>query len=376
MKIPIICYKFPPYYSGYGKQLKTVLEKIFQIDNTKKFIILTAFGENYEGENYLVKSFNLNMADSPKKNIYLFSYKVFKWMVFNKQNISLVHCIKAGPEAVAAKLSAYLLGIPVIIKIAQDELSEIELKNKNFINKFRIKIRHSFLLKSTNFISISKDIEKMLNQKIKKKSRVFYIPNGVDTTKYNHSNLITKKDSLKFLYVGAINKRKGIYDLLNSLKTLHVSENIKFIFCGPILEDDDFFNKVKEINDMENNVLIEYLGEVDNVNKYMMSSDIFLLLSYSEGLPNVLLEAASSGLPIVTTDIPGSRDLVENDVNGKKIKLNSDVEIKNSITFFINNKNKINDMGKKSRELAEKNYDVSIIAKKYIELYEKLSKNE
>lgn len=374
MIIPIICYKFPPYYSGYGKQLKTVLEKISDIDNKKKFIIITAFGEDYESPNYCVKSLKLDYKDSSKKNLYKFSFGVLKWIIKNRNNISLIHCIKAGPEAVAAKIGAYILKIPIIIKIAQDELSEIELSNKSSLNKFRIKIRHNFLLRSTNFIAISKDIEKLLNGKIKDKSKVRYIPNGVDIKKYSNTSRNIENNTLNFLYVGAINKRKGIYDLLSALKICNASEEVKFTLCGPILEDMDFFNKVNEINDLNNNIVVEYLGEVKNVEKHMQNSNIFLLLSYSEGLPNVLLEAASSGLPIITTDIPGSRDLVENNVNGKVVSLNNNVEIQDSIKFFIKNKNRVNDMGKKSRELIEKKYDIKIISEKYIELYNELSK--
>lgn len=373
MIIPIICYKFPPYYSGYGKQLKTVVEKIGQIDRNKKFIIITAFGKSYEEKNYSVKSMGLNYKNSSKKNLYSFSFQVFKFIIKNRKKIALIHCVKAGPEALSAKIASVLLKIPIVIKIAQDELSEFELKNKHGLNKLRVRIRHDLLLLSSNFIAISKDIEKMLNNKIKGKSKVWFIPNGVKTDKFlSKQDYFIKKEVIDFLYVGAINKRKGIYDLLDALDSIEINKKVKFTLFGPLLEDIRFEERLAQINRNEN-ITINYMGEINNVEKVMTSSDVFILLSYSEGLPNVLLEAASSGLPLIGTNIPGSRDIVLNNYNGKIVRPGNITEIKEIIKYFSENQKDFTNMGTKSRKLIEEEYDMEIISRKYIDMYQKIS---
>lgn len=372
MRIPIICYKFPPFYSGYGKQLYSVLKEIQDINPDLKFIILTAFGDDYKFGNVVVNSFNFDYEKSTKITLYKFSLRVLLWVMKNRKTVPLIHCIKAGPEAVFAKIGALIINKPFIVKIAQDELSNVELKNKNYVNKMRIKFRHKFLLHTTNFIAINTDIKKMLEQKKTGASKIWFIPNGVNTDTFNNDK--EKKDSktLSFLYVGAINKRKGVYDLLDSLKDIAVEKEIKFTFCGPILEDFDFHKKIRQINMMEN-ISIEYLGQVKNVEQYMKNADVFILFSYSEGLPNVLLEAASSNLPIITTDIPGSRDIVKDGYNGKIVQPGNLKEIKRSIDFFVNDRNWLNIMGNNSRNFVRNKYNIKMIAENYIELYNKLS---
>ncbi|UKS55702.1 glycosyltransferase [Exiguobacterium acetylicum] len=373
MKIPIVCYKFPPHYSGYGKQLSTILKEMQNVDKKRKFIILTAFGKSYEGENFSVKSFGFDYSKSNKKTLYSFSLKVLLWIIKNRKNIPLVHCIKAGPEAFFTKVGCIITSKPIIVKIAQDELSSRELKNKNMINKLRIRFRQRFLLHSTNLIAISSDIQKLLNNSISGNSKVWFIPNGVDTRKFNVESKINESESVDLLYVGAINRRKGIYDLLEALNTIKLDKKANLTLCGPLLEDLNFEKKLRDINENKNNLEVKYLGNVDNVDQIMNRSDVFLLLSYSEGLPNVLLEASSSGLPLIGTDIPGSRDIVQNDFNGKIVDPGDILGIKNAIQFFVNKSDCIDKMGNNSRKLIESKYDVNVVAKQYFNMYNELS---
>lgn len=104
-----------------------------------------------------------------------------------------------------------------------------------------------------------------------------------------------------------------------------------------VTEDLNFEKKLRDINENKNNLEVKYLGNVDNVDRIMNRYDVFLLLSYSEGLPNVLLEASSSGLPLIGTDIPGSRDIVQNDFNGKIVDRRDILGIKNAIQFLLIN---------------------------------------
>ena len=93
---------------------------------------------------------------------------------------------------------------------------------------------------------------------------------------------------------------------------------------------------------------------------------MFVLPSYHEGMPRTVLEAMSVGRPILTTDVPGCRETVIPGENGFLVpKANADA-LANRMIWFIENQDKWQEMGAKSRQLAEERFDVRRINDKLI----------
>ena len=90
---------------------------------------------------------------------------------------------------------------------------------------------------------------------------------------------------------------------------------------------------------------------------------------YGEGIPKVLIEAMSCSRPIVTTDMPGCRDLILNQSNGLLVKPKDDLDLANALEKLICNPDLCKKMGLKGREIAIKKYNQEKIFRETLELY-------
>ena len=113
--------------------------------------------------------------------------------------------------------------------------------------------------------------------------------------------------------------------------------------------------------------LITYLGFTDKTVKYYQDADCIVLPSYREGMPKSLLEAMAVGKPIITTNVAGCRDLVENGENGLLCEPKNSVSLAVAIETICNlDVQKLAQMGNKSREMVLNTYDEKFVINKYI----------
>lgn len=380
--IVIVCYKYPPIYSGYGKQLESVTKKLLEKSIEFNITILTAYEESKLSKTLsvipLLKKKNSNSID-----LFKFSSKVFQWMYTNRESIDMIHCIKAGPEAVACNLISKMCNIPLVIKIAQDELSTREINRGNQVQKIIRNFRHNFIGKADYFIAISNEIENNILKNKSNTSKIIRIPNGVDTDKFCAVSFDEKMEirqklqlpmkDIIILFIGAINERKGIPELLDSLNMINSDNPVRVVLCGPNLENINFKNTREVLSRENKNIYLDYRGEVDKPELYMKCADVFILPSHSEGLPNVLLEAAASGLPLVATDIGGSNEIVIDNVNGFLIQVNNKNDIAEKLNKIIINKSIRKEFGINSRSYINDYYSLDIVSEQYLQLYRLLT---
>lgn len=381
--IVIVCFKYPPVYSGYGKQLESVTEKLLEKNRDIHITLLTAYPASKENrENFKVVPLLSSYKDS-NDDVYPFAIKALSWLFENRKQYSAIHCVKAGPEAIVSNIVSKILRKPLVVKVAQDEVSARELEGVHGLKRLSRKSRH-WLLKSSNyFVAISNEINEDLQELVKDNQKIIEIPNGVNHEVFHpideeqklhqRAKMNIDKDEIILLYAGALNRRKGTGDLLYALESLETDTPFRCILCGPILEnEDEYLRKIEHIN-QSSNIQIEYRGSVSNTNEYMQVADIFILPSYSEGLPNVLLEAASTGLPLITTDIGGSRDIVETDHNGYVVETNAPDQIASRLKQLIEDKTLRETFGENSRELILNKYSLEMVSNQYIALYKSLT---
>ena len=96
---------------------------------------------------------------------------------------------------------------------------------------------------------------------------------------------------------------------------------------------------------------------------------VVILPSYREGLPKGLLEAASCGKPIITTDVPGCREIVRNEINGILIPPKDTNALINAMKKLINNKKLRKSMGNKGREIIKKSFSIKTKSQELINFY-------
>ena len=121
------------------------------------------------------------------------------------------------------------------------------------------------------------------------------------------------------------------------------------------------------INDLRLTNHIKLCGRSNNIKEVFMSTDLFILSSNAEGMPNSLMEAMAVGLPCISTDCPtGPSDIIDNEINGVLIPVDNEEALVNAINNMINNPKKAYLMGKRAKEKMKINYAASVSAKKLL----------
>ncbi len=199
---------------------------------------------------------------------------------------------------------------------------------------------------------------------------------GVKVNSVIHKNKNKNKNKnsiVTITLVARMLKDKGIIEFVNAAKKININKvNGRFLLVG----DADPFNPtsldISTLQRWHDEKIIVWKGWVSDVDKILKETDILCLPSYREGLPKALIEGAASGLPIVTTDTVGCRDVVEEGVNGFLVPIkNSDI-LASKIYKLIKNKSLREKMGKKSHDIALSKFSSTIIISQTLEVYDEL----
>jgi glycosyltransferase involved in cell wall biosynthesis len=181
---------------------------------------------------------------------------------------------------------------------------------------------------------------------------------GVDINHFKHTKIRSEKVS--FLLIARLLNDKGIREYVAAaaiVKKQKPNENITFSLLGPF-DSNPSAIQPKIISEWVNLGLINYEGESDDVRPFIENCSVFVLPSYREGMPRSVLEAMSMGRAIITTDAPGCRDTVVDNVNGFLVPVKSVKELSNAMIRCIDNHESLVKMGLKSRQFIEEKFDV------------------
>ena len=163
-------------------------------------------------------------------------------------------------------------------------------------------------------------------------------------------------------------KDKGIIEYLQAAKLIiDKKNNCEFHIIGKLDKDEKSSIKETYLNSYLRNKKIKYFGFVKNLKQYYENSSCVILPSYREGLSRSLLEAASMSRPIITTNVPGCQDLVQENKNGFLTEVKNVDSLVKAINTFINlsyaNKQL---MAKSSRNIAQNKFQINIVISNYL----------
>ena len=201
---------------------------------------------------------------------------------------------------------------------------------------------------------------------------------GVDLSRF-YPCQNRERENTRVLFVGRIIADKGIYELIEAAKIVK-KEYPKTIFTlmGMIGVDNRTSISEIELDKWVSNGIIEYIPFRDDIRPVLSDSDLVVLPSYREGTPKTLIEAASMSKPLIATDVPGCREVVLDGVNGFLCEVKNSLSLANKIIKFIKLDYNIKiKMGLKSRNIAEKKFDIIKVNQSYIkDLQHIRNKNE
>jgi glycosyltransferase involved in cell wall biosynthesis len=200
------------------------------------------------------------------------------------------------------------------------------------------------------------------------------IPNAVKVTiLHNKMQRLTKSNVVKVLFIGGTEaKRKGMYDVLRAIPivTEKYGPNILFVFVGKCdVEKIQTICKEKNIS-----CYVKILGYLETKEKIKVisTSDIYVLPSYSEGLPIAVLEAMAAGLPIISTPVGSIPEVIEEGVNGYLIKPGDYFGLAEKILILAKDRRLRQIMGNNNVEKIKAQYDEKIVMHKIEKVYNTL----
>jgi glycosyltransferase involved in cell wall biosynthesis len=177
-----------------------------------------------------------------------------------------------------------------------------------------------------------------------------------------------------FLFIGRLLKDKGILEYVEAAKRLQ--EKKHKIVCW-VLGGLDFGNPAHihqaQVSDWKKKKHIKYLGTSEDVRPIIAKAHAIVLPSYREGMPRAILEAMSMGKPIITTDVAGCSETVEDGENGYKVPLKNEGALYDAmLKLSILKEYERYEMGAKSREIVMERFEKSVIQNKFIALIKEI----
>lgn len=178
-------------------------------------------------------------------------------------------------------------------------------------------------------------------------------------------------ENINILFLGKLCKAKGVYDVIEAGKYIQNNNVTINLYGDGNLEE---FEKLIVENNLQKKIEIKGWISGNKKDEAFRNSDIYILPSYSEGLPMSILEAMAIGLPIISTPVGGTPDAVEEGANGFLIQPGDYKALAEKIDLLAGDKKLREKMGAESYRIAKEKFDINVIIKQLQEIYEELLK--
>jgi glycosyltransferase involved in cell wall biosynthesis len=160
---------------------------------------------------------------------------------------------------------------------------------------------------------------------------------------------------------------KGHADLIDAARIVCLKlPEAQFLLVGDGPLREGLEKRVSELNLAGN---VQFLGHRDDVPRLLQSCDLAVLSSWSEGLPNAVLEAMAAGLPVVATSAGGTVELIRHKITGILVPPREPAELANGILQMLENRALASDFGRKGRDDAEANFSYPTLLSNLDALY-------
>lgn len=230
--------------------------------------------------------------------------------------------------------------------------------------------------KSRVILQNTDDRDALLSSGIANPNDVRVIPgSGVDTTRFRPSANIKDGNRLKKVLLAArLLWDKGIAEYIDAAARLkRDGVNVEFLLAGEPDTGNPNAVQADQVNAWRDELLITPLGHVDDMARLLDEIDVMVLPSfYREGVPRSLIEAAAAGLPIITTDTPGCRDVVDEGVNGYLVPVRDSNALAEAIRKILDDQSLANRMGAAGREKALAKFDEQLVFDRTMDVYREL----
>lgn len=198
------------------------------------------------------------------------------------------------------------------------------------------------------------------------------ISNPVDVESYPDPKQRDISGNFQVLFLGWIVKEKGVYDILEAIpEVIESMPKARFVFAGH-KEVEILREAIRQRKMTEYASVLGWIGG-DEKRELLSASRLLLLPSYTEGIPNVILEAMAAGLPVITTPVGGIPEVFTEGVNGYFVRPGHPEDIAKRIVALLRDDSECARISALTRQTALKRFDVSVIGTQLEGIYRPLT---
>ena len=377
MNILITVGIFPPDIGGPASFVPKISKFLVENGHNVKIICLSEVGNNHIED-------NLDVIRIRRSNSLPIRWlKTIYQIVKNGRNSDLIFVNGLGVESAIAAL---MLKKKLIRKIVGDPVWERAYNQKKTIESFDEfqNNKHSFLIEvqkllrnwsvnSAEVVITPSDHLKNFVSELGFNNEILKINNGVDITDIKRTNV--HKADINLLIISRLVIQKNINIVIEAMELLD-NKNVKLSIIGEGGEFNKLEGVIHELN-LQNRV--QLLGKIDNnkISQFLLTADIFIQASDYEGLPHSVLEAINYEIPILSTEVGGCKDLLNDGERGFIIPIPPDKKIiAENIIYIINNKDEATKRADAAKVFISKEYSFLVQANQYMKIFQQNEKIE
>lgn len=310
-----------------------------------------------------------NMGTDPLEDLKLW-WDYCKLIKREKPNVVLSFTVKPN---IYGGMAARILGIPYFPNVAGLGTAFIRTGWITWI----VKYLYRFMLNgaTTAFFQNSEDQSLFIQQGLVAPTKTKVLPgSGVDTKRFFPLQS-SRSEEFTFLLPSRLLWDKGVGEFVEAAQIIKSEcSSVRFQLLGFSSTENRSAITEEQLQFWVQAGIVEYLGATDDVRPYFAAADCIVLPSYREGTPRSLLEAASMARPIITTDVVGCREVVDQGYNGLlcRSKDAKDLAIKMREIMQMNPQ-ELQEMGVRGREKMLSQFDETIVIEKYLEVIREFS---
>lgn len=282
-----------------------------------------------------------------------------------KPDVVLHYTIKPN---IYGAVAAHWAGIPAInnvsglgtVFITSDYISRIALRLYKFAFRYPAKV----------FFQNQDDRRLFLRHNLVRAGITEVLPgSGINLQEFVPAEAYKRHEPFVFLMVARVLYDKGVAEFVKASKQVQEQyPGVKCQLLGQVDERSRSGVKRRQLEEWLAAGVIEYLGTTDEVAAVVRNADCVVLPSYREGTPRTLLEAAAMAKPLIATNVPGCREVVQQGVNGYLCRVRSAEDLAEKMTQMLQLPDgELERMGKASRQLAVTRFDDRIVIRKYLQ---------
>lgn len=289
-----------------------------------------------------------------------------------KPDIALTYTIKPN---IYGSLACSSVGIPVINNVSGLGTTFLW---KGWVQKVASMLYQRAFNRSNFIFFQNKDDRALFLQNVKAPiSKTGLLPGSGIDLKFYKSAPPNFDRPLRILMIGRLIIDKGVREFWSAADQL-IEEfpDLEFLLAGGYDEAHKRSISSEELADLKASRSIQYLGQINDVKAAIADADLIVLPSYREGTPRTLLEGAAMSRPLIATDVPGCREVIDDGVNGFLCEKQNSESLVRKIKLFrsLSLEEKIH-MSHASRRLVENRFDQSIVIDEYERKINQLTKS-